>query len=106
MTLRPGEALVWRWGHLNPVKVPRAAAALPGHGRQRALGVSAGLLQGDLEKGRGVVEGVKSSPDGLSEGTITWTIKAPLCDGWRPAAGRGTRDRVLPFVGRKELGED
>ena len=45
MTLRPGEALVWRWGHLTPAKYSwrRGAARLPRHRLQRPLGIPAGL---------------------------------------------------------------
>ena len=54
MVLRPGEALVWRWGQCDPVKYHGALTTMPtypiGH-LQRSVGVSAGLLQGDLAQG-------------------------------------------------------
>ena len=54
MVLRPGEAIVWRWGQLDPGQVSRGAeddAHLPVADLQRPVGVSPGLLQGDLAQG-------------------------------------------------------
>jgi hypothetical protein len=83
MTLRPGEALVWRWGHLSPPKL---------RGREKANypnTVCNGLweyrpdLTADLwRKGAVSVENVKAGPDGLSaeggnEGTIVWAMQVP-----------------------------
>jgi hypothetical protein len=78
MTLRPGEALVWRWGHLNPPKY---------HGGNQGQLYPDTICNGLWEyrpdfsketwrKGA-VVEGVKSSLAGLTSGTITWTLKSP-----------------------------
>jgi hypothetical protein len=78
MTLRPGEALVWRWGRTTPLKV---------HGDPRHVLYPETICNGLWEyrpdftkeawrKGA-VVEGVKSTPAGLTDGTITWTMKAP-----------------------------
>ncbi len=83
MTLRPGEALVWRWGHLTPPKL---------RGREKANYpnmICNGLweyrpdLSGDLWRNGAVnVENVNSGPDGLSaeagkEGTVVWTVSCP-----------------------------
>jgi hypothetical protein len=100
MTLRPGEALVWRWGHLTPDQAHRNIRALyPDADLQRTLGVSSGLLEGDLEEGA-VVEGVKSTPAGLTDGTITWTMQSPyvIVGGKLLAEGRV---RVLPLMDGK-----
>ena len=52
MTLRPGEALVWRWGHTEPVKCfGSPAAQVRGADLQRALGISPGLFEGDVAEG-------------------------------------------------------
>ena len=78
MTLRPGEALVWRWGRTNPLKV---------HGDPRQVLYPETICNGLWEyrpdfsketwrKGA-TVEGVKSTPAGLTEGTITWSMKSP-----------------------------
>ncbi|HEX7901483.1 MAG TPA: Ig domain-containing protein [Planctomycetota bacterium] len=76
MTLRPGEALVWRWGHLTPLKF---------HGRQALYPdtICNGLWEyrpdfsKDAWRKGAAVDGVKSTPAGLTEGTIAWTLKAP-----------------------------
>jgi len=83
MTLRPGEALVWRWGHLSPPKL---------RGREKANypnTVCNGLweyrpeLTGDLwRNGAASVENVKAGADGLSaeegkDGTIVWAMQSP-----------------------------
>jgi hypothetical protein len=76
MTLRPGEALVWRWGHRTPLKVHAQQPVYPDT-------VANGLWEyrpdfsNEVWRKGAVVEGVKASPDGLSGGTITWTMKAP-----------------------------
>jgi hypothetical protein len=78
MTLRPGEALVWRWGHLTPAKY---------HGNSQQLLYPDTVCNGLWEyrpdfskeawKKGAVVEGLKSTPAGLTDGTITWTMKTP-----------------------------
>jgi hypothetical protein len=84
MVLRPGEALTWRWGHLEPVKY---------HGANRQQLYPDRICNGLWEyrpdftreswkKGAAAVEGVKGAPDGLvaeqgGTGTITWTMRAP-----------------------------
>jgi hypothetical protein len=83
MTLRPAEALVWRWGHLTPPKL---------RGREKANYpdmICNGLweyrpdLSGDLwRNGAATVENVRTGPDGLSageggDGTIVWAMGAP-----------------------------
>ncbi len=83
MTLRPGEALIWRWGHVDPLKY---------HGvRQPQFPdrISNGLWEyrPDFTKtawrqGAATVTGIKAGDDGLSAeegktGTITWTMRSP-----------------------------
>ncbi len=83
MTLRPGEALVWRWGHLTPLK-------LRGSDRTRYPGtICNGLWEYRLDLSDDVwrdgavsVENVKSGPDGLAaeegkDGTIIWAVQSP-----------------------------
>jgi hypothetical protein len=80
MTLRPGEALVWRWGHLSPPRL---------RGREKATYpnmICNGLweyrpdLSGELWRNGAVsVENVRTGPDGLSAGeggdaTIVWAV--------------------------------
>lgn len=83
MTLRPGEALVWRWGHVHPIKY---------HGGQPPQfpdRICNGLweyrpdfTQTAWRRGADTVEGIRAGDDGLSAeagqtGTITWTIRSP-----------------------------
>ncbi len=82
MTLRPGEALVWRWGHLTPVKVR-------GQGIKYPHTVSNGLWEYRPEFGRDLwrkgadrAENVRSTPDGLAAepgktAAIEWTLRSP-----------------------------
>jgi hypothetical protein len=97
MTLRPGEALVWRWGRTTPAKY---------HGDPRNLLYPETICNGLWEyrpdfsketwrKGA-VVEGVKSSPAGLSDGAITWTMKSPyvMVGGKLVAEGQGAEFSV------------
>ncbi len=83
MTLRPGEALVWRWGHLTPAKY---------HGSTEPALYPDTICNGlweyrpdfskDAWKKGAVVENVKSTPEGLAAedgktGSVTWAIRVP-----------------------------
>lgn len=83
MTLRPGEAIVWRWEHVNPVKY---------HGARQPQfpdRICNGLWEYRPEftkalwrQGAATVDGIKSEADGLfaeegKTGTITWTMRSP-----------------------------
>jgi hypothetical protein len=84
MTLRPGEALVWRWGHLNPAKY-----MWPGIGPTYPDTVCNGLWEYRPDfskevwrKGAATVESIRSGADGLSAdvgktGTIVWVMRSP-----------------------------
>ena len=99
MVLRPGEALIWRWGHTDPLRC---------HGNDEARvpdTISNGLWEyrpdfsGELwRKGADTVEGVTNTKDGLAPeadrmGTIIWRMCSPYvfvggtleaeCDGVR-----------------------
>jgi hypothetical protein len=83
MTLRPGEALVWRWGHVEPVKY---------HGMQ-PLNPPDRLCNGLWEyqpdftrptwrSGAKTIEGIRESGEGLAAedgtaGTIVWAMRSP-----------------------------
>jgi hypothetical protein len=85
MTLRPGEALTWRWGHLTPAKYSWRSAVQPDYPDT----VCDGLweyrpdLSSDLwRKGATRIENITSGPDGLraeegKTGTILWTMRSP-----------------------------
>jgi Putative Ig domain len=85
MTLRPGEALVWRWGHLTPAKYSWRSSEQPDYPDT----VCDGLWEyrpdfsNDLwRKGATKIENIVSGPDGLraeegKTGTIIWTMRIP-----------------------------
>jgi hypothetical protein len=85
MVLRPGEALVWRWGQLRPLKY---------HGMLRVTPAYEGAIYNGLweyrpdfsklvwRRGAAAVEDVTMGPDGLAanEGktaTIVWSMRSP-----------------------------
>jgi hypothetical protein len=83
MTLRPGEALVWRWGHLEPAKY------LGSEGHKFTSRICNGLWEyrpdfaGDAwQKGADSVQGIAAGDGGLvaeegKTGEIVWTIRSP-----------------------------
>lgn len=77
MTLRPGEALVWRWGHLSPARHLSANPPLYADTICNGLWEYRPDFTKETWRKGAVVEGVKSTPAGLTGGTITWTMKAP-----------------------------
>jgi hypothetical protein len=97
MTLRPGEAVVWRWGHLTPVKYhgPTWGPLYPNTICNGLWEYRPDFSKETWRKGA-VVEGVKSSPAGLSEGTITWTMQSPyvMVGGRIVAEGQGAEFSV------------
>ncbi len=83
MTLRPGERLTWRWGHVSPIKY---------HGQSRPKfpeRICNGLWeyrpdfsQKTWRRGATVVEAIKDDGDGLSAeegktGTAVWSMRSP-----------------------------
>ncbi len=85
MVLRPGEAIVWRWGQLRPLKY---------HGTRGTTPTYEGLIYNGLweyrpdlskaawRKGATAVESITTGPDGLAAeegktGTIIWTMRSP-----------------------------
>jgi hypothetical protein len=101
MVLRPGEAIVWRWGQLAPVKH---------HGALRTMPVYPSLVYNglweyrpdfsneDWRQGASSVENITSGPDGLAaaegkQGTVTWTMRSPyvFVGGRLEAEGAGAR---------------
>ncbi|MGA2064930.1 MAG: putative Ig domain-containing protein [Thermoguttaceae bacterium] len=84
MTLRPGEALVWRWGHLSPPKYMWKSMQ-PNYPDT----VCNGLWEyrpdfgADLwKKGAARLENIATGPEGLgaeegTTGTILWTMRSP-----------------------------
>ena len=83
MTLRPGEALVWRWGHLDPPKCQGGSKPLyPDMICNGLWEYRPDFSKERWQKGADKVEGVKAGADGLTAeagktGTIVWTIRSP-----------------------------
>jgi hypothetical protein len=99
MTLRPGEAITWRWGHADPVKV---------HGENKPRYsdlICNGLWEyrpdfsGDLwRKGAADIKGIRASGGKLTAadgkaGTVVWIIRSPyvLVGGRLEAEGSGVK---------------
>lgn len=83
MTLRPGEAIVWRWGHLKPPKYMRPGEFLYPDNICNGLWEYRPDFGGDVwKKGAMKVENVASGPEGLAAengktGKIVWKISSP-----------------------------
>jgi hypothetical protein len=106
MVLRPGEALVWRWGHRMPLKYQGSS-----HPRDQVqsndwLGkVCNGLweyrpnLAGDLwRRGAEIADGILATPEGLAAepgkvGTVVWLMRSPypFVGGHFDAEGTGAK---------------
>jgi len=84
MTLRPGEALVWRWGHLRPAKYMWKSIQ-PDYPDTVCNGLweyRPDFTKDFWKKGAASVENITTGPEGLSAeegkiGTIIWTMRSP-----------------------------
>jgi len=83
MVLRPGEAIVWRWGHLDPLKYHGTLKARYSDTICNGLREYHPDLTGNLwRRGATRVEGIQDTPDGLTAtpghtGVVVWTMKSP-----------------------------
>jgi hypothetical protein len=84
MTLRPGEALVWRWGHLSPPKYMwnQDQPNYPDTVNNGLWEYRPDFAKETWRKGAATVEGILSGPDGLAPedgkaGTIVWAMSSP-----------------------------
>jgi hypothetical protein len=84
MVLRPGEAIEWRWGQLDPVKYHGALMTMPAYNSVIYNGLWEYRPDFSKEAWRkgAAVENVTSGPDGLAaeegkKGTIVWTMRSP-----------------------------
>jgi hypothetical protein len=83
MTLRPGEAIVWRWGHLKPAKYMSPNQFLYPDNICNGLWEYRPDFAGDVWKNGALqVENVVAGPAGLAAangaaGTIVWKIASP-----------------------------
>ena len=85
MVLRPGEALVWGWGQLNPLKYHGALRTTPTYKSTICNGLweyRPDLAKEAWRKGAASVENVAAGAEGLSAadgktGTVVWTMRSP-----------------------------
>jgi len=97
MTLRPGEAIVWRWGHLSPPKLNgRSKANYPDTICNGLWEYRPDLSRDLWRKGALSAEHVISGPDGLravegKQASIVWAMQTPyvIVGGRLEVAGSG-----------------
>jgi hypothetical protein len=83
MTLRPNEALVWRWGHATPVKYHGTSPPkFPDRICNGLWEYRPDFARPVWRKGAKTVEGIQETTDGLAAeaggtGTIRWTMASP-----------------------------
>jgi hypothetical protein len=85
MVLRPGEAIVWRWGQLDPLKYHGALMTTPTYPTMIYNGLWEYRPDFSNETWRAGVssaENITSGPDGLGaeegkSGTVIWTMRSP-----------------------------
>jgi len=85
MVLRPGEALVWRWGQLRPLKYHGMLQVTPTYESAIYNGLweyRPDFSKAVWRKGAAAVENVAMGPDGLAAdegktGTIIWSMRSP-----------------------------
>ncbi|MBE3064579.1 MAG: hypothetical protein IMZ69_06135, partial [Spirochaetes bacterium] len=85
MVLRPGEAIVWRWGQLDPVKHHGALMTMPTYTSVIYNGLweyRPDFSKETWRQGAATVENITSGADGLAaeegkKGTIIWTLRSP-----------------------------
>ena len=83
MTLRPGEALAWRWGHLTPIKYHGSGPPrFPDRLCNGSWEYRPDFKQPSWRAGTTTVESIRESDDGLmaeagKTGNIVWTMSSP-----------------------------
>ena len=109
MTLRPGEAIVWRWGHLNPIKYhgPRPPR-FPDRLCNGLWEYRPDFQQPSWRAGATTVESIREGDDGLDGGgredrrrRLDDVQPLRLCRG--KAGGRGDRREVQALLGWQVL---
>ncbi len=82
MVLRPGEALVWRWGHLTPVKYHGMTPIYPDTLCNGLWEYRPNFSKSNWRNGATLVESIQEKDGELSAeagktGTIVWTVRTP-----------------------------
>src|SRR5260221_1334875 len=106
MVLRPGEALVWRWGQRDPVKHHGTLGATPTYPSVIYNGLweyRPDFSKDTWRKGATSLENIASGADGLAaeadrKATIIWTLRAPypFVGGRLEAEGKEARFFISP----------
>jgi hypothetical protein len=99
MTLRPGEALAWRWGHTTPVRYHgQSPPKYPDRVCNGQWEYHPDLTRPLWRRGASVVEAIKEDTDGLTAeegktGVIVWAMRSPyvFLGGEIVADGAGAR---------------
>ncbi len=113
MVLRPGEAIVWRWGQLKPLKyhgMLQTMPTYPARDLQRPVGVSSGPEQTGVaagsDEGREHPVGQGGTEGGRGEDRLDCVDhEKPLCVCGRADRGRRQRRPFFHLSGRKDLAE-
>ncbi len=121
MTLRPGEAITWRWGHLMPYKYHGILDLKAGWGEQAAANVCNGLWEyrpnfsADIwRQGAESIAAIVADDKGLhaeadETGTIIWKLRSPyVFVGGRLEIEGENAQFLLSWDGQEwqEVGED
>jgi hypothetical protein len=103
MTLRPGEALTWRWGHTTPVKSRGTNPLYPDTICNGLWEYRPDFTKELWTKGAATIENIKTTPEGLMAedgkvGIVVWTIRTPyvLVGGKVDAEARGAELSFQP----------
>jgi hypothetical protein len=107
MTLRPNEALTWRWGHVKPIKYHgQSSPRFPDRICNGLWEYRPDFTQKAWREGATAVDAIKDDRDGLSSedgkiGTVIWTMRSPyVCvGGMLKVDGRGA-EFALSWDGR------
>lgn len=128
MVLRPGEAIVWRWGQWKPLKYQGAPYTMPSYPNTIYNGLweyRPDLTKPIWQKGATSIENIRPGPGGLSaeegkRGSVVWTMRSPypfvggrieaegdgarflICKDkrtWQPVPPGGSLDRFFPVTG-------
>ncbi len=101
MRLRPGEAIVWRWGQLKPLKYHGALMTMPVYPSTIYNGLweyRPDFTQETWRKGAASVENIAAGKEGLAaeegkKGEIVWTMRSPyvFVGGRLEAEGAGAK---------------
>ncbi len=111
MVLRPGEAIVWRWGQLNPLKYHGVLMTMPTYPATICNGLweyRPDFSKETWRKGATSVENITAGNDGLAAeerqaGHDHLDHAQPLRAGGRPVGSGGCGRQVLHLGGRQDV---